>query len=146
MKELILEDDISLPKIEYDSKTKVLSIYGRIFPETPLDFKNPIFDWMNNSNKKISKLDLTLEFINTSSLMVLIEIIKEIKCKDIIWKIEKDDESMEDIGIMLNDFLDSEIKIIKINKINSINYDKVQKRNKKKYLNFFKKINKDNDL
>lgn len=142
MKEIIIEENISLPRVEYDNNTNILSIYGRLFPETVFDFENPIIQWINNNkNKEIKLLDLTLEYINSSCLKALLDIIKKGNFEKINWNIEKDDETMEDLGIMLKDFFEIKINVNKIKKINSISYKKIQNKNKRKYLNFFKKIN-----
>lgn len=141
MKELILEENVSIPRVEYDDETNILSIYGRAYPETYQTFTEPVVNWIkNNINKIIRRISVTLEYIDTSSSKGLVYILKETCCKDIDWYVEEGDDDMEGFAEMLRDTLKLNITISTIKEINSITWSETQKRDKQKYLEFMKKI------
>lgn len=81
---------------------------GISVPENPLAFYKPLFTWLKNFAQKPSKelnFVMYLEYLNTSSTRVLVDIIYELKevykntnGLKLIWQFEKEDEDMKEFG------------------------------------------------
>jgi SiaC family regulatory phosphoprotein len=140
MKTVILKENVSIPKVEYDDRRKILSIYGRAFPELACSFSEPIKDWIEENNPQIDKISITLEYINTSCSKVLMGLLNNLKCKEIDWFYEKGDDDMESFGEMIRDGLNLNVKISSVKEIKSATFSSIEKRDKEKYLEFIKKI------
>lgn len=97
------------PSISFDSDAGVLKIYGRSLPENATDFYKPLFeeiDQYKESPKAKTKIELALEYFNTSTSRIILDIIKSVAWIEqrgntklqIEWKYESDDWDMEDAG------------------------------------------------
>lgn len=103
---LILATD-ETPLIDFKSKGDLL-IKGVSIPENINNFYKPIVEWLEGFEKNLPssiKLQFEIEYINTSSTRVLLDIVKRIDsfkstCPDtkIIWCYEEEDDDNLDLG------------------------------------------------
>lgn len=85
-----------------------LSLKGISIPHNVNTFYQPLFDWLEkykNSNPKNVKLELFLDYLNTSSTRVIVDLLKLIDSfrdngtqVNIVWIYDKDDEDMLELG------------------------------------------------
>ena len=103
MNNLSIQRTDSTPEIDFMASGE-LKIIGRSLPEDVHKFYDPIIEWVKNLESKKVKLDLKLEYLNTSStkkllnLLVAIDENQKIGTVDINWHFEYDDLEMEDLG------------------------------------------------
>jgi SiaC family regulatory phosphoprotein len=107
MENLIIKGTEQTPEINFN-KNGLLVIKGISIPENITDFYIPIIQWMSELEKELPTtihLVFEIEYINTSSTRVFIDIIKKINaykelCPDttISWKYAEDDEDNFDLG------------------------------------------------
>jgi hypothetical protein len=92
----------STPEVVFETDGN-LKFKGRIMTENPLFFQ-PIMDWVDKLDCKIVKLDINLEYLNTSASMQLFQMLKNISDNcliesiDVIWHYESDDEDHLETG------------------------------------------------
>jgi hypothetical protein len=119
MENLHLDPTQNTPLINCDSKTNSITIEGESRPENVRAFYANLFEWLDNfekliyyavslsSNEKKIELNFKLEYFNSSSLKVFMEIIDKLqkiekgsdKIKLVInWYYEEDDEDILDSG------------------------------------------------
>lgn len=102
-----IEASVKTPSIEMDEKEGRISIKGISIPEDPHEFYHPLLraieDYQTSPAEKTA-LDLHLEYFNTSSTLIIRNLIKElgtIKEKtDLVvnWFFESDDDDMKEAG------------------------------------------------
>ena len=96
------------PQILFDLNEGDFSFTGVLMPEDALGFFEPLFGYIKvyfqNPNPE-TKLEVSLEYFNTSSSRLLYRFMKEFADNQsektnitIIWKYEIDDEDMEEVG------------------------------------------------
>jgi hypothetical protein len=93
------------PEILFDSNNNTLSIAGRSIPENSIEFYKPMLAWMEAyaaTKPENTKLQIKLEYFNTSSSKCLLDIFKKLetiggKCQ-VEWFYEQDDEDMLEAG------------------------------------------------
>lgn len=106
MENLIIEKTIKTPQISFNYSAGELLIEGISIPENTVDFYKEVMDWIRNYNLKpqpSTVLTLKLEYFNTSTSVILLNIFKlfiqieksELK---IVWYFEEDDVEMEEVG------------------------------------------------
>ena len=121
MNNLVIQKTDSSPEISFLSNGQ-LKIYGRSLPEDVHKFYNPIIDWIKQLKTEIVKLDLKLEYLNTSStkkilnLLISLDENENISEIDVNWHYEFDDLEMEDLGGIYRD----ELKRIKFHFIEGV--------------------------
>lgn len=119
MENLHLNPTQNTPLINCDSKTNIISIEGESRPENIRTFYANLFDWLDNyekllyyavslsENEKKIELNFKLEYFNSSSLKVFMEVIDKLqkiekgsnKIKLVInWQYDEDDEDILDSG------------------------------------------------
>lgn len=107
-KQLKIDPKIDTPKIDFDSETNDLYIEGKSFPPDVNEFYNDILAWIDiyiNSSPKMTNIHLKLEYFNTSSSKVLMDILykfedlhKKSNAVNINWYYPEDDEDMKETG------------------------------------------------
>jgi len=111
MNSLVIQKTDSTPEITFLANGH-LKIFGRSLPEDVHKFYDPIIDWVKNLKKDIVKVDLKLEYLNTSStkkvlnLLLALEENKDILEVKVNWYYEFDDLEMEELGGIYNDELE----------------------------------------
>ena len=100
---------IKTPSIKFDEGNGTLEVCGRSLPENASEFYSKLFkeiEVFQNKPTPVTKVNLSLEYFNTSTSRILLDIIKsfaklhrESKTKlEVKWFYEKDDWDMEDAG------------------------------------------------
>ncbi|MBI9052727.1 MAG: DUF1987 domain-containing protein [Bacteroidales bacterium] len=103
MNNLSIQKTDSTPEIDFELNGD-LKITGRSLPEDVHKFYDPLIEWVRNMDAVDVKLELKLEYLNTSStkkvLNLLIALDENISIKNIEvnWYYEFDDLEMEDLG------------------------------------------------
>ena len=103
MNNLSIQKTDSTPEIDFNLNGE-LKILGRSLPEDVHKFYDPIIEWVKNLAAESVKLELKLEYLNTSStkkvLNLLIALDENLNINDIEvdWYYEFDDLEMEDLG------------------------------------------------
>lgn len=119
MENLLLESTQNTPLINCDSKANTISIEGESRPENVRAFYSSLFEWIDNyekllfymtslsTNEKTVDLNFKLEYFNSSSLKVFMEVIDSLKKisknvehvkLNINWFYDQEDEDMLDSG------------------------------------------------
>ena len=105
MENLVIPYKKRAPQIDFKTNGE-LSILGNCFPENPKVFFEPILKWLEdfkNNHKGEVNLTIDLNYVNTSSIKILLEIIQTVtgnfksKAK-INWIYEIEDEDMLEVG------------------------------------------------
>jgi hypothetical protein len=108
MEPLKIEETKSTPKVEFDQSKGIFQIYGRSLPEDVMHFYKPVIDWfqtyLENPNPT-TILDFKLEYFNTASSKIILEIIKLLKAPaakgidvKVQWRHHEDDEDNLEVG------------------------------------------------
>ena len=99
----MIEATPSTPTIRFDMNGRLL-IQGRSLPENVMSFYNPLIDWARELKAETTKLDINLEYSNSSSSKKLLEILKILDANNAIkelivnWHYESDDEDALECG------------------------------------------------
>ena len=108
MKNFILEATGKTPEVILVTNG-TFAISGDVRPQDPRVFFQPVFNWLNEFKKHPStsaSLIFDLEYVDTSSTRVILDLIRFVSIMDnakIIWKFEASDHDMADLGKSLQD-------------------------------------------
>ena len=108
MQDLVIQGTIKTPSIEFKI-TGDLKIEGRSIPENTYDFYKPIINWVEKLKDSLPSpiiLTVKLEYINTSSSKLILDIFKILdeislskKCEvEIVWLYDYDDDESREEG------------------------------------------------
>jgi hypothetical protein len=107
MENLVIRHTEETPEVNFNVNGQ-LSIKGVSIPENITHFYTPLINWITELEKhQPSKLNLTfeIEYVNTSSTRVLIDMIKKVNAirekypdTTITWRYVEDDEDIYDLG------------------------------------------------
>ena len=108
MADLKLEGSPKTPTIEFNSGNGYLLIKGRSIPENSIEFYKSLIESLeeyNNSPQENTKVDIQLEYFNTSSSKCILDVFKKLEAinagnREVIinWYYEEDDEDMLEAG------------------------------------------------
>ena len=119
MENLRLEATNNTPFVNCDSSKNTIEITGESRPENVRAFYAPVFEWIEgyekvvyyatslSTNEKKITLDFNLDYFNSSTLKVFMEIIEKLKNMSsniehvsltINWRYDEDDEDILDSG------------------------------------------------
>jgi SiaC family regulatory phosphoprotein len=108
MQALTIEQTPKTPSIIFDSTSGILEIKGRSIPENALAFYKPIKEFVAayiKSPQPITKVDIQLEYFNTSSSKCILDFFKQLEkinqaqYKIVInWCYESDDDDILESG------------------------------------------------
>ncbi len=110
MNDLIIEPTNKTPLVEFHTNGK-LTLAGSSYPENVRDFYTPVLDWVNELETEEINLDLIMDYTNTASAKVLLEMLRKFdltarfKTVNINWYYEEDDEDTLEAGKILEDIL-----------------------------------------
>jgi len=108
LKDLKLSATNSTPEVLFSPKSGTFQIKGRSYPENVLSFFQPVIDWLAEYIKEpndITEFDFYLEYFNSSSARLFVEII--IQLEEIIktgkkvyvkWYYNSNDKLMKERG------------------------------------------------
>ena len=116
MKALFFEPTEDTPKIFLDADSGRLLVEGRSFMEDTAPFHQAIISWLRNyfqEPQKSTVLELEIDYLNTSSTKMLIDILFELNKfyifgneVTVVWRYYQQDEDMEDLGHELEEMVD----------------------------------------
>ncbi|HEX3008245.1 MAG TPA: DUF1987 domain-containing protein [Bacteroidales bacterium] len=108
MESLSIEGTAKTPTVKFDAELGVIEIKGRSIPENSIEFYKPLVDWLDKYSKvakPITKVNVQLEYFNTSSSKCILDVFKKLESihktnKEVIinWYYEEDDEDMLEAG------------------------------------------------
>src|SRR5690606_29738537 len=108
MEELVIEGTPKTPTIKFNPSNGYLLVRGRSIPENSIEFYKPLVDALeayNKSAKPQTKVDIQLEYFNTSSSKCILDVFKKLEAINsgssevtINWFYEEDDEDMLEAG------------------------------------------------
>lgn len=111
------------PSIKIDLDLPWIEILGRSTPEGALGFYKPVLNLLDSLKPKTTglKVDLRIEYFNTSSTKCLVLLFEKIKSKmadksaaTINWYFEEDDEDLEELGEDLQSQLELRFNMIAV--------------------------------
>ena len=111
MNSLVIQKTDSSPEISFLANGH-LKIFGRSLPEDVHKFYDPIIGWVKNLKSDIVKVDLKLEYLNTSSTKKILNLLVALDENDnlseinVNWHYEFDDLEMEELGGIYKDELE----------------------------------------
>ena len=108
MQNLVIQGTNKTPSVEFNTNGE-LKIEGRSIPENSYEFYKPVTDWINSLSEALPpsiKLIVNLEYINTSSSKLLLDLfnrLEEIYVSkktdvEIIWLYDYDDDDSREEG------------------------------------------------
>ncbi|HRN41246.1 MAG: DUF1987 domain-containing protein [Flavobacteriales bacterium] len=108
MEELVIEGTPKTPTIKFNPNNGYLLVRGRSIPENSIEFYKPLVDALeayNKNSKPQTKVDIQLEYFNTSSSKCILDVFKKLEVINsgssevtINWFYEEDDEDMLEAG------------------------------------------------
>ena len=108
MEELVIEGSPKTPTIKFNPSTGHLLVSGRSIPENSIEFYKPLIDILeeyNGNSQANTKVDIQLEYFNTSSSKCILDVFKKLEAINsgssevvINWFYEEDDEDMLEAG------------------------------------------------
>lgn len=116
MREIQIRNTDRTPSITFNPTTGYICIAGKAIPENASQYFRPIVDGLGEFVKDPTPevtIDLQLEYINTASLNILLELLKEFEipesagvCEVVInWQCDPDDDDMIECGHDVKEFL-----------------------------------------
>lgn len=115
MEKLLIAPTNYTPKIEFDPQSGILTLEGKSLPENVLSFYQPIIDWIENyiaEAKDETKVICNLDYINTTSSKLILDILIRLKKLETVgktakveWHYDEDDEDIKDTGTDFSDIV-----------------------------------------
>lgn len=100
-----IESTDTTPKVVLDREGSYFHISGVSMPNDPIKFYDPIISWMKEYKtdpKEGAQFQIQLEYFNTASSKIILNIMKMIKdvgCDNkIIWMYDSTDEDIKEVG------------------------------------------------
>jgi|688.fasta_scaffold1894407_1 hypothetical protein len=124
MENLNIQGGEKTPSFNFNASEGKIEITGRSWPEHALQVYEPAFKWLeeyfkNPATKTV--VNLKMEYFNTSSSKVVLDILKKIdqlsligKDVEINWYYEYDDPDLKEHGNMIKSILKSQINLIEV--------------------------------
>jgi hypothetical protein len=110
-------------------------IMGRSITENPGDFYRPVYTWISEYALRhfdISRIDLGFEYINTTSMKWIFNILKELsELKDVAesvkvtWYYEQGDEDMCELGFILRSLIECPFVLVEVEEMSIASYDRI---------------------
>ena len=126
MDNLIIEGSNKTPAVKFINETGVLEISGKSIPENSIGFYQQMYSWIDQyqlSPAPETKVNIMLEYFNTSSSKCLLDIFRKAeqinkagKSKVVVlWHYEAEDEDMMEAGQDYNSLIDLPFQLIEMN-------------------------------
>jgi len=120
MKDIYIERTVKTPEVKFNAESGEFLIQGISIPENTVEFYHNIIYWLTEysaSAQERTVLNLRLEYFNTSTSVVLLNIFKmlsEIKNSKVVinWFYEDDDVEMEEVGKDYQKMLNVEFNLV----------------------------------
>ena len=124
MENLFIEGNIKNPTLNFNYESGTLEIKGRSWPEHALQVFEPAFKWLENyakSPKPNTTVKVMLEYFNTSSSKVVLDLMKKIDGLKgagtdvkIEWYYESDDPDLKEQGLLMKDLLKTPVSLVEV--------------------------------
>ncbi|TRX70972.1 DUF1987 domain-containing protein [Carboxylicivirga sp. M1479] len=124
MKPLVKEATPKTPYLNFNATNGYFQIAGKSIPENPHNLFDPILEWLDDYTSNPlpeTKVDIKLEYFNTSSSVFLLSVLKKLKAlykegyeTNICWYCDKKDDDMIEAGEDYQSIIDIPIKIIEV--------------------------------
>lgn len=124
MESLLIEGTAKTPTVRFDAEQGFIEVKGRSIPENSIEFYKPLIDWLDRyakSPKSPTKVNIQLEYFNTSSSKCILDVFKKLETihkvkNDVIinWYYEEDDEDMLEAGEDYESIIRIPFKMIEI--------------------------------
>lgn len=122
MEKLIFKPGIKTPYVILDTEMSLFEISGKSIPENAIEFYHPILKWIekySESPNNVTKFKVKLEYFNTSSSKIILEILRkiaDIQNSDVVveWYYEEGDEEIQSAGEDYREVLSVPFKMIPI--------------------------------
>lgn len=124
MESLLIEGTAKTPNVKFDGGQGFIEIKGRSIPENSIEFYKPLVDWLDRysqSPKQTTKVNIQLEYFNTSSSKCILDVFKKLESIHksnhevvINWYYEEDDEDMLEAGEDYESIIRIPFKMIEI--------------------------------
>lgn len=125
MVDIRIPETDTTPEVILNSENALFSIKGNSYPENPNDFYQPLVAnksaFIKSVQKDVIKIEINLNYFNTSSNKFIINILRELitinnntKTINIDWYYEEDDVDMHQRGIELSSIIKHPFNIISI--------------------------------
>ena len=122
MDKLFWEGTETTPEINFDPENQKYEINGRSFPEDPIEFWQPIFDWIDNNIPQADQrieMKMHIEYFNSSSNRMILLILKKLEeqlasGKDVAVKWYYDDEEVLGDGQMYSTLVNIPFELIEV--------------------------------
>jgi len=108
MGQISIEGTSKTPTVTFNSEEGILELKGRSIPENSIEFYKSLVDGLDeyaSNPKDITKVNMQLEYFNTSSSKCILDIFKKLETihksgKEVVinWYYEEDDEDMLEAG------------------------------------------------
>ncbi len=124
MENLIIEGSPKTPTIEFKPGEGYLLLKGRSIPENSIEFYKSLVEALetyNNNSLPNTKVDIQLEYFNTSSSKCILDVFKKLEAINagdsevtINWYYEEDDEDMLEAGEDYQAIINVPFKMIEV--------------------------------
>jgi hypothetical protein len=110
MKNIFFEPTTSTPAVKFITDGRLL-LEGRSLPENVTKFYAPLIEWGRMLIAEVVKMDINLEYLNSSSSKKILELLKALdtnnNIKELIinWHYESDDEDALESGQIFEELL-----------------------------------------
>ena len=121
MNDLIIQSSERTPSITFNISENNLTIKGRSQPEDVLGFFKPVLDWLDTYFKQVKdqvEMSFNLEYFNTASAKIVVDILMRIKTAQqngvdvkILWYYEEYDEDMKEAAEHLSEIVGIDLDI-----------------------------------
>ncbi len=122
---MVIPATAKTPLIRFDAESSELEIIGRSIPEDAEELYQPVFQLLKRLTNKPSssfKLVIQLEYFNTHSSRILIEVLRLLESMTktghlikVFWVCEEDDEATTDFGDDLKQIVQVPIEMTVLN-------------------------------
>ena len=124
MENLSISSTKTIPQVDFNGETGEMIISGRSLPEQAHELFKPMLEWIDlysNTPKSVTKLSISLEYINSSSnkyLLLILKSLEELAQKgsqvEVIWYYEENDEDTKEAGEEYLELLKIPMNIVQI--------------------------------
>ena len=124
MEKLFVKGNTKFPTLDFNPNDGKFEIWGRSLPENTIEFYNPVLDWLDKYRaeaKEKTTVNVSLEYFNTSSSKLILDIFRKFKDihdsgkpVEVNWYFEEDDPDLEDQGIIFKEIAGVPMNLIPV--------------------------------
>ncbi len=124
MEKISITGSPKTPFVNFNANEGLVEIKGRSIPENSIEFYKPLVDWLDlyiKSPKKMTNVNIQLEYFNTSSSKCILDVFKRLETiykarNEVIinWFYEEDDEDMLEAGEDYESIINIPFKMVEL--------------------------------